>query len=97
MFQSMAEVIAANEKAGYYFFESGTKRFFDSRIGRTLYGGRYFITSEQFHGSDGRSAPRAYTIREVGPDGDIDTVGDFNKWPTAAAARREIKKLLAGS
>lgn len=95
MFRNMAEVRAANKKAGYHFFDRSTLRFFDSRIGRTVYGFRYFITSEQFHGSDGHSAPRAYTIREVKEDGDVDTVGGFNTWPSAQAARAEINRLRA--
>ena len=95
-FRTMAEVRAANAAIGHQFFDAGSLRFFDSRIGRTLYGGRYFITSEQFHGSDGYTAPRMYTVREVMPDGKIETVADFQKFDTNEQARAAIRRLLKG-
>lgn len=94
-YKDMSEVIRANEKRGDNWFDVDTKRFFRSRIGRTLYGGRYFVTSEQFvapmAGDDG---PRRYSIREVMPDGAINTVGEFQAYTTRADAIRAIKDLL---
>lgn len=92
-FHSISEVKRANERLGHFFFDAGSKRFFDSRIGRTLYGGRYFVTSEQFHGSEG-SAPRAYTVREAREDGGIETVGEFQAYETREAAIAAIESLL---
>ena len=89
MTRTMAEIRAANRAAGYYFFERDTMRFFDSRIetrGNAI-GGRFFITSEQFHGSNNFHGPRLFTVREAKPSGDIDTVGKFQAYTTIEAAR----------
>lgn len=92
-FASMADVKRANREHGHYFFEPDTLRFFDSRVGRTLYGGRYFVTSEQFHDGRGYSAPRMYTIREALPSGEIKTVGEFQEYETSAEANRVARQL----
>ena len=53
-------------------------RFFRSRIAsQTVYGGRYFITSEQFEDSRGNRAARLYTVREITDDGDVRTAEGF--------------------
>jgi hypothetical protein len=95
-YRDMDDVRRANRNAGLYFFEVGAARFFRSRIGTTLYGGRYFVTSEQFVDGRGNAAPRRYTVREVGPDGGIDTVGEFQAYESGAAARRAIQQLVNG-
>ena len=83
---SIAAIKYANHTAGMHFFERATMRFFDSRVLRHVYqgpGGIYFITSEQFHGSDGRSEPRKYTVREFNPiTGDCFTAGDYHHFGT---------------
>ena len=92
---TMRDVRRANERAGFHFFDSGTLRFFDSIIGRTLYGGRYFVTSERFRPSwPERPHARRYTVREAFPDGRIETVGEFQQYPNARQARLEIHRLL---
>lgn len=93
-FYDMDDVRRANARRGHHFFESSTLRFFRSRIGTELYGGRYFVTSEQFAPSSGRPAARRYTVREVLPDGSVETVGEFQAYDSGAAARREIQRLL---
>lgn len=93
-FDSIAEVKARNKESGRFFFSTSTMRFFDSHIGRKLYGGRFFITSERFHGSNGWSAPREYTIREAHYDGNIDTVGEFGAFANRKVAEAAIKALL---
>lgn len=90
MFSTIADVRAANKAAGRCWFDPGSMRFFRSRTGRTVYGGRYFISSEQFK----PESPRRYTIREVSADGEVDTVGEFMAYATNAAARAEIRELL---
>ncbi len=76
------QIREADQRAGRYFFSVDTMRFFSSRILPTVYegpGGIYFITSEQFRGSDGISAPRKYTIRQFTPDPvEIRTVVGFS-------------------
>lgn len=95
MYRTISEIKAANKAAGMFFFERSSMRFFDSRIESKVYGGRFFITSEQFHGSDGRSAPRLYTIRECKADGDIDTVGTFQQYRHVSDARDAARLLVA--
>lgn len=92
-FETMDDVRAANKARGHHFFEPGTLRFFRSRIGSELHGGRYFITSEQFVGSSGRGA-RLFTVREVKPDGSCATVGEFQAYATRSQALGAIKRLL---
>lgn len=88
MFYTMQQVRNANPN----YFSPSTLRFFRSRIGQTLYGGEFFITSEQF---DWKS-PRLYTIRRVNNEGRIMTVGDFQQYSSGTQARRAIMKILRG-
>jgi len=86
-YTTIAEIKRANKALGHNFFERSTMRFFDSKIVTTSpVNGRYFITSEQFHGSAGYTAPRAYTVRRANDDGSVDTVGPFNEYPTISDA-----------
>ena len=95
------DIRLANRQAGWHFFEPGAMRFFDSRIGRTVYegsGGVYFVTSEQFHGSGGYTAPRKYTVHRFDPKtGRISGVGDFNKSTRAVAVRLARRCANGGS
>ena len=94
----IADIKRQNAEAGQHFFERSTMRFFDSRIESQPYhgpGGIYFITSEQFHGSQG-SAPRKYTIRQFNPEnGHVWTASEFNKLDCIDDAR-EAARSLAG-
>ncbi len=80
-----------------HFFDAGSTRFFNSRYPQTgiRKGDKaYFITSEQFIGSEGHHAPRLYTIRQLDyKTGDVDTVGDFNKL-TKSQAQTALKNLI---
>ena len=93
MYTHITEIRNANERLGHHFFEDGNLRFFRSRIGSSVYGGRYFITSEQFDAN----SPRLYTIREAKPNGRIDTVGEFQQYASHAQATRAAKKLAGES
>jgi hypothetical protein len=79
---TIGAIKALNKAKGQYFFEPATLRFFDSKIEPRVYegsGGVYFVTSEQFHGSNGSSNPRKWTVRRFYPvTGEVDTVGQFN-------------------
>ena len=94
---TVSEIKAANAAAGYYFFSRDTMKFFRSRVGATVYEGRggiYYVTSEQFVGSDGSSGPRRFTVRQFNPDcGDINTVGPFNEMSSHKA--NKLAGLLA--
>lgn len=89
-FRTMADVKQRNAEIGHHFFDADTLRFFSSRIGGQLFGGRYFITSERYD----QTTPRRYTVRLVNPDGSIDTVGEFQQYATLDAARRAVSTLL---
>ncbi len=86
---SVYEIVLANAQNGGYFFSDGAKRFFKSRYGETVYGGRYFITSER-----NDLAPRRYTIRVADDDGGVDDVGAFQQYGSHIEARRAIEKML---
>lgn len=76
-FFTVREVREAHSGAGRHFFDRGTMRFFRSRICArgTVYGGRYFITSEKTCFEDYR---RVYHVREVKMGGaSIDTIGEY--------------------
>jgi len=99
---TMSDIREMNAANGMHFFERGSMRFFDSRIESSAYngaGGVFFITSEQFHGSQG-VAPRCYTIRQFIPGtGAVETFGRFNeirhiedaRFMARTAARNESK------
>ncbi len=86
----------ANQQAGQFFFSPDTMRFFRSRLSneveRLPNGGALFITSEQNHGMGG-PYPRLFTIRMAKPDGDVDTVGEFQAFNSRASAIRVMRKL----
>ena len=88
--------IEAYKRTGGHFFERSTLRFFRSRILRGQYPGAdgyYFVTSEQFVGSDGYRARRKYTVRRMSLDcRSVDTVGEFQGYGDSRSARREAKR-----
>ncbi len=84
-------------KARGHFFDPGSMRFFNSRYPQTGYrkGDKaYFITSEQFIGSNGYAAPRMYTIRVIDfTTGDVKSEGQFNEM-TKAQAQTTLRHIL---
>ena len=92
MFRDINEVVDDNKAAGQHFFSPDTMRFFGSRVGKRLYGGMYFVTSEKLPHS---GEARRYTVRRALPDGGIVTVGEFQQFATSADAVRAIKGILA--
>lgn len=77
----MSEIIDRyNPGPGRHWFDADTKRFFRSRLpqyGFEGHGGVFFVSSEQFVGSDRVPAKRRYTVRQLA-DGNIKTIGEFN-------------------
>ena len=79
-----------HQPAGFWFTK-GALAFFKSKIPSVAYettAGILFVTRET-----SPSGVTAYTVRRQKFTGSIDTVGEFHRYPTAAAARAEIKRL----
>lgn len=74
-----------------YFFEPATMRFFNCRLSQAVYG-TYFVTSERFDAN----TPRRYTVRRIGANGSIDTVGEFQQYATLRQAKAAARALAAG-
>ncbi len=72
--RTMADVETRNNAIGHHWFEPGTMAFFDSRVESELLRGRWFISSEQFHASDGTDFPRRFALHQVLGDGAIKTL-----------------------
>ena len=93
MFKTIAEVRQANRAIGHHFFDRKTMAFFASRVESGLYAGRWFITSEK---AGFTSERRTYTVREVMPDGKVNTVGEFCKYHIVEDARDRCRELAKG-
>ena len=89
-FKDIDAIKRANDELGHFFFSDGAMRFFNSRIHRNIYAGRFFITSERYDSK----TPRLYTIRRANDDGSIGDVGEFQQYKTAREARRAIKMFI---
>lgn len=70
-FQDIEQIKQANREAGRFFFSPDTMRFFASRVLPTVYGGRFFVTSEK-RGFDDDG--REYRVRVAFDNGEIETV-----------------------
>lgn len=96
---TIEDIKAANERAGFFFFEPATLRFFRSRVHSDVYqgpGGVYFVTSEQFRASNGYTAPRLFTVRRFDPEtGSADTEGEFQAYGTRGKAHRAAQGCAA--
>jgi hypothetical protein len=90
-FRSIAMI---KQRATGYFFSPETMRFFNSIVEPRVYGGRLFITSEQFVASDGTEFPRFWTIRYASDDGEVGTF-DATEYDTLEAADAAAKALTA--
>ena len=81
-----------------HWFDPSSMRFFRSRLPQTAYttddGARsYFVTSEQFVGSQG-AAPRKFTVRcYTWETRDISTIGAFNEIASRSTATAQAKAL----
>lgn len=65
---------------GGHFFHKGAMRGFHTRVSDRIYGGKYFVTSERFTDKyNGFYEERYYTVRECDKDGNIHTVGNFDR------------------
>lgn len=89
MFNNITEVKKANKAKGQHFFDRDALAFFGSTVYPELYtvaGRQFFITRED----NFNRSQKFYTIREVLPDGDIETVGEFLGYETKEQATFNI-------
>lgn len=105
----MSAIKAQAARMGSHWFSPSTMRFFRSRVAQYGYSmvdpyeqpkeaRVFFVSSEQFQGSDGRRATRAYTVRVMNwATGDVDTVGEFQAYGSRGSADRAARKLAAGA
>jgi hypothetical protein len=95
---TMAAIKEVNKAHGGHWFDRSSMRFFDTRLGQTVYqgpGGIYFVTSEQFHDGAFHGA-RKFTVRQFNPEtGDVETAGKFQAYTTGEGARAAAKMLAA--
>ena len=88
IFKNVDAIKQANTEIGHHFFDRDAMAFFSSRVedsGR-VWGGRYFVTSEQCK-FRGETFARRYTLRRANRDGSINTVfGQFQEYETLADA-----------
>lgn len=93
---TMSQIRACNRERGHHWFERGTMRFFNSRVGRSVYqgpGGVYFVSSERYD----ETHPRTFSVRKFNPrDCSVGTVGDFQRFPFDHMAADEAKRLARG-
>jgi len=89
MFNNMVQIKKANEAISHCWFSEATMNFFNTNIESGVFYGKYFITSERHPGKS-----RHFNIRMANEDGSIDTIGDFNKFSTLAAARNELERIV---
>jgi hypothetical protein len=96
MIYDTIELALEAHKRGSFWFAPSTMRFFKSRVSRQVFGGKYFISSED------TSSPyypdvRKYSVRAFRIEGDyfmIETIGEFQQYATRSAALSAIRKLL---
>lgn len=89
VYATVADVKAANQATGGHWFDPGSMRFFRTKIVSELMGGRFFVTSET-----GPTERTLFTIREGKPDGDVDTIGEFQQYSTRGDALKAVRELL---
>ena len=93
-FRNIEQIKKLNEAIGHNWFRADTMRFFSSEVLPTIYGGKYFISSEE--DTYGNYA-RKFTIRIAKANGDIDTVGSFQAYDTEAEAIEAVTEMVMGA
>ncbi len=95
------EIKERAKKGSPHWFDEDSMRFFSSRVTNLMWkkgDDIYFVSSEQnkSHGDFG-GTPRAYTVRIVGTDGDINDIGGFQAYETVNQARHAIQDIIEGN
>jgi len=91
------EIMQHNIQIGQYFFDKAAMRFFSSRILPTIYGGRFFVSSEQDKHEHGAwVGERRYTIREC-VNGRIVSRSEHGEFATVQDAKNAAREFVADS
>lgn len=88
-FQVVYDIELTNKQAGQHWFDKASKRFFKCRFSQEVLFERFFISTEQ----DG-TKPRLATIRMTRDNGTIQTVGQFQHYPTKTQAKKALIDML---
>ena len=91
----ISEVKTRAEKGSPHFFDVDSMRFFHSRVSELCWKVKekiYFITSEAQRTP--RGMLRAWTVRHIDLEGDINTLGEFQEHGSLSQARKAIKELI---
>lgn len=89
-FQTIDDVIAANNASGQGWFDAATMNIVQSKIETALYDGRLFVTSELRRGS----SIRTYTIRVVATNGFISPYSAEGHYASLQEAVKAIEDVL---
>lgn len=88
------EIVRHNIQIDDHFFDKSAMRVFSSRILPTVYGGRFFVTSEQDKQRYGTwDGERRYTVRKC-VNGRINVCSEFGEFATAQEAKRAALDLV---
>ena len=90
IYLTIKEIEQRNKASGGHWFSKGAKAFFQSRVVTDVLHGRFFISRET-----NPSGKTAYSVREAGERGNIETIGEFHSHKTVQAARRWLAGYLA--
>ena len=92
-FFHMYQLADHNKHTGHYFFDCNTASCFKSRVQKIPpYGGRVFVTSECHRGL---RTGRRYSVREIQPDGSIETPSGYRAFASRYDAHAFAKAYAA--
>lgn len=76
-----------------FFFSPGAMRGFHTRVFPEVYGGRWFITSNQCVHTNGHRDPRTYTVHRASDEGDIVNEPECQHLSSASLAKKKAREL----
>jgi hypothetical protein len=92
-FNTIDQIIRANQDGGRYFFSRNAMRGFNSRVHDAVYSGCVFVTSEKNDMPYCAPQPRVYTVRIAMEDGSIETYGSLGDYATRSQAHAQAQWL----
>lgn len=95
-FDTIRQIRGANRAIGGSWFDTPAMRFFGTRVDRNVYGGRYFVTSEQDDDGVIWDGERRWTVRAAMDNGNVTTVGELGQYATREEAHAAARALAKG-